>query len=141
VTRGSVEERTQSSSDPHRSRVEWGTLLVSATLLLALVAILTHAHLTTGDSTPIVDARPDVGALRRVEGSYHLPVVVRNRGRAAARHVQIRVSLPQSTGAAENADLRLDVLPAGATETATVVLRADPSRAPLEARVLSYLTG
>ena len=141
------EEQTHPTTDPHRSRVEWSTLLVSATILLALVAILTHAQLTgAGDSTPIIEARPDVGAVQRVDDTYHLPIVVRNRGRAGARDVQVSVSARQpagatgAAGAAESAELRLDVLPPGGAETATVVLRTDPARTPVEARVLSYLT-
>ena len=134
-----AEDKTRHTSDPHRARVEWATLLVSAALLLAVVAVLTHAQLTAGDPAPHIEVRADVAAARRDGETYLLTVHVHNRGRAGARDVQLRVS-PAPGGSDEAVDLTLDVLPPGASETAVVVLRSDPARTPVEARVVSYLS-
>ena len=143
------EEQTHSSSDPQRSLVEWLTLSISLALLLLLAGTLTYAQLTAGDATPLLDARADLDAVRQVDSRYHVPIQVRNRGTAGARDIQIRVTSQAPSGpagntaltsaTAETAELRLDVLPPGASETATVVLRTDPARAPIDARVVSYL--
>ena len=135
------EDQSRHTSDPHRARVEWTTLLVSGALLLAVAAILTAAQLTGGDPAPLIEARVQTDQTRRDGETFHVPVNVRNRGRAGARDVQLRVA-PSSptTSSDESVDLTLDVLPPGASETAVVVLRVDPMRVPVEARVISYLT-
>jgi uncharacterized protein (TIGR02588 family) len=142
--KGEQEEQTHSTSDPQRSLVEWVTLSISVALLLLLAGILTHAQLTAQSATPLLEARADLEGVRQIDGAYHVPVQVQNRGTAGARDIQIRVSSQGGAAAlassnAEPAELRLDVLPPGASETATVVLRTDPARTPIEARVVSYL--
>ena len=132
-------EQTRSTSDPHRAAVEWGTLLVSAALLLVLAGTLTYAHFSGGEQAPLIEARAETGSVRREGESWHLPIRVSNRGRTGAREIQLRVA-PTGSSAGDPIDLLLDVLPAGGSQTVIAVLRADPSRTPVEARVVSYQT-
>ena len=135
------DDQSRHTSDPHRARVEWATLLVSAMLLLTVAAILIHAQLTGGDGAPLIEAQVELSDVRRDGDAYHVPIRVRNRGHAGARDVQIRVAPTRPTSAAdESVDLTLDVLPPGASETAIAVLQDDPARTPVEARVVSYLS-
>ena len=137
-----AEDQSRYTSDPHRVRIEWATLIVSAALLLGVAAILVHAHITAGDPAPLIETRVDTASARREDGTdtFHVPVLVHNRGRAGARDIQVRVAPVRPGGGGDTVDLTLDVLPPGASETAVVVLRGDPTRIPVEARVASYLT-
>ena len=135
------EDQSRHTADPHRARIEWATLLVSAALLLLVAGLLTYAHFAEGERAPALEARAAVDEARRDGEAFHLPVHVHNRGRAGARDVQVRVEFTRPTGASdESIDLTLDLLPPGANETAVVVLRSNPARVPIEARVVSYLT-
>jgi uncharacterized protein (TIGR02588 family) len=120
--------------DPARSTAEWVTVAVSCALVAGLVGLILYLHAAGGSAPAALEARPLAEAARPVDGRFHLPIEVQNRGAAAAEGVRVRVA----DGSGEDVEIDVDRLAGGATARAVVILSSDPRRAPPRAEVVAF---
>ncbi len=75
---------------------EWVTLGVSVTVVLVVISLVGYEYFTSSAQPPVIEARPQVGEVREVDGDYYLPVEVTNRGEQTAEDVKVQISHPGS---------------------------------------------
>jgi uncharacterized protein (TIGR02588 family) len=121
-------------ADPRRSAAEWVSLVASLLLVGGLVGVLLYLHVSAGSEPAAIEARPLVEAAKVVDGRFYLPVEVHNRGDRAAEQIRLRV-----VAGAEDADLDLDRLAAGATARAVATLSSDPRQGATRVDVLGFV--
>ena len=104
-----------------RKLAEWITLLVSSSVLVALIVYL--ALDLTRTASPYVEliARPALAEVEKAGDRYVLPIDVHNRGRAVAR-ANIRIALDGS----ENHDIGIEYLGKGSKTRVYKYLDRDP---------------
>ena len=124
-------EQTEPAQDTGRSLAEWSTLAISALIVVGLVGLLTHQHLTRGTDPPRIEVQPQIERIQAVNGAHYLPVRVTNRGDRLAQDVQVQIFLTTGGGAPEFASFRVDFLAGGESSDMVVSFREDPLKGVL----------
>jgi uncharacterized protein (TIGR02588 family) len=123
---------------PHggeRRDPEWWTFGISI-LILAGVVVGLLAQIASGDDPPQPAAV--VGEVsRQPDGTFHVPVAVRNPGDRAAAEVQVAAEL-QLGGTTTTGDQTIDFLGAGETERLVFVFADDPASGALRVTVTGF---
>ncbi len=117
--------------------LEWSVFSFGLTLILALIAYLTFAAVTIGNDPPIVEV--EVGAAQPRNGTYVVPVTLRNLGDRTAESVVVEVALVQGGTDIETAELTIDFLPRQSTRSGWVTFSTNPAAADsIEPHVFGY---
>lgn len=123
-----------------QSAAEWITLAFSLAIVLAVVALVTYQYLSGSGESPMVSAEPRLDTAQRQGERYYLQVAVSNGGDLTAQDVRVEITLtPQGGGESETAEFTLPFLAGGATESAAVTFRADPTQGDLRITSISFI--
>ena len=118
-----------------KNPLEWTVFGISLALLAGVVGLLLHAHVTSGKQPPVLQVT--LGQAIAQEGTYAVPLEVRNDGDTTAEAVVIEVVLSDA-GIEERAETQLAFVPHGSRRRAWVTFQQNPEGRALRARVLGY---
>src|SRR5690625_5033675 len=118
--------RTDESEDKGRTPAEWASLIISSSIVLALVVVLVYLYVAEGTNEPYFDVQPQLNELTRHGDEYYLPVTVENLGGETAEDVRVLIMLKDPIGEDEMSEFSIDFLAAGATSDGVAVFRGDP---------------
>lgn len=123
--------------DVHKNRLEWAVFGVGLVLILGLLGYLAYDALTLDGRPPVVDVQ--LGGSESRNGTYQVPVTLRNLGDETAEAVTVEVVLIQGDSEIETAELTIDFLPRSSTRSGWVTFLTDPrSVDEIEPRVLGF---
>jgi uncharacterized protein (TIGR02588 family) len=121
---------------PAKNALEWTVFIASSLVVLAVLGYLATKALTEKKTPP--DLRTEAGAVIARNGSYRLPLLVRNTGGATAEAVIVEAVLRRGEQELERAQLELSFVPRGSEREGWVTFRHDPQCCTLETRAVSY---
>ena len=121
---------------PKKNPLEWAVFVVSAILVLGLLAVLVRAAFdrTSGPA----DLRVELGTPQRQGSSFRVPVSVRNEGGTTAEEAKVEVVLRSGETEVESAELLLGFVPAGSDRKGSVIFTRDPSCCEMTARPVGF---
>jgi uncharacterized protein (TIGR02588 family) len=138
LTEDPAGQRAQDADDA-RAVPERITLTVSVGIILLVMALVTYTHLMAGDAPVAVEVTPQFEQLREQNGSYHLPIAIKNAGDQTAEDLRVELSVSLEGGDGESAEVTIQFLSGGEVANAVVVFRQVPTTDNFTARVISYL--
>jgi uncharacterized protein (TIGR02588 family) len=118
-----------------KNPLEWTVFGASFALILATVAVLIHADVTSAHRPPVIVVR--VGTAVAQAGGYAVPLDVANEGDTTAQAVRIEV-VRSGSGLEERAAVELAFVPHGSRRRAWVTFSTDPAGSTVKARVVGY---
>lgn len=121
---------------PQKNAVEWSVFGLSLLLVVAVGGFLAYDAVAGVDSPPALVVRP--GAPVQRGDVLEIPVLVENTGGAAAEDVLVEVTVRQSGGAEERAELTLPLLPRLAVRDGVVSVPSAGAVESVEGRVVGY---
>jgi uncharacterized protein (TIGR02588 family) len=121
---------------PAKNGLEWTVFIASALVVLAVLGYLATKALTEKKTPP--DLRIEAGAAIAQNGSYRLPLLVRNTGGATAESVIVEAVLLRGGEELERVQLALSFVPRRSEREGWVTFRHDPRCCMLETRAVSY---
>jgi uncharacterized protein (TIGR02588 family) len=131
-------ERRDASTGPH-SGAEWITLAISSLIVLSLIGLTSYFYLTGSTAPASMEVEPRLAETYRAGGRYYLPITVRNTGGETGEEVRVRVSVADSSGHVETAEVMIAFLAGGGSSRAVAAFGSDPPQGQVEAVVVSYL--
>ncbi|HEX6086366.1 MAG TPA: hypothetical protein VF266_17695 [Thermoanaerobaculia bacterium] len=120
---------------PAKNGLEWTVFIASSLVVLAVLGYLATKALTEKKTPP--NLRIEAGAAIASNGSYRLPLVVRNTG-GTAESVVIEAVLRRGEQELERAQLALSFVPQRSEREGWVTFRHDPQGCTVETRAVSY---
>lgn len=128
-------ERTRGHGSSRRNP-EWVTFGISV-VILGVVVVGLLAQIAAGDDPP--QPTVEAGVPRpQADGSFHVPVELRNSGDQAAAQVQVVAELVVR-GTTTTGDQTVDFLGAGEAETLVFAFADDPADGQLRVAVSGFL--
>jgi uncharacterized protein (TIGR02588 family) len=121
---------------PAKNGLEWTVFIASSLVVLAVLGYLATKAVTEQKTPP--DLRIEAGAVIARNGSYRLPLLVRNTGGATAESVVIEAVLRRGEEEVERAQLTLSFVPRRSEREGWVTFRHDPQCCTIETRAVSY---
>lgn len=118
-----------------KNPLEWSVFGVSLAIVVATVAILVRAHVTSADRPASIVVT--VGVAMAQAGGFAVPLDVANHGDRTAQAVIIEVVL-SGDGTEERTEVELAYVPHGSHRRAWVVFARDPRGGTVKARVFGY---
>lgn len=131
-------ERRDASAG-QRSIAEWVTLAISSLIVLSLVGLTSYFYLTGSTAPATVEVEPRLSETYQAGNRYYLPLTIRNTGGETGEEVRIRVSVTDSSGRTEAADVTITFLAGGGSSRAVAAFGSDPRQGQVDAVVVSYL--
>jgi uncharacterized protein (TIGR02588 family) len=122
-----------------RSSAEWITLAISSLIVLGLFGVTTYFYLTGSELPAIVEVEARLAETYQAGSRFYLPVTVHNGGGATGEEVRVRVTLTDTTGRQEAAEIMVQFLAGGGSSRAVVAFGSDPRQGQVDAVVVSYL--
>lgn len=121
---------------PKKNRLEWIVFVASACVVLAVMGYLAWSAVSEDKTPP--DLRISAGTVIAGEGSYRVPLLVRNLGDTTAESVRIEAVLRRGDEEVERAELDLTFVPRRSQREGWVTFRRDPRCCKLITRAVSY---
>jgi uncharacterized protein (TIGR02588 family) len=121
---------------PAKNGLEWTVFIASSMVVLAVLGYLATKALTEKETPP--DLRIETGAVIARDGSYRVPLLVRNTGGATAESVVIEAVLRRGEEELERAQLELSFVPRRSEREGWVTFRHDPQCCEIVTRAVSY---
>jgi uncharacterized protein (TIGR02588 family) len=118
--------------------VEWIVFAVSLVLVAGTVGLLAWDAVQGEDSPAALSI--ELGRPEPREGTWAVPVTVRNRGDMTAENVNVEVTLETPGAAPETAEFEAAFVPRQSKREGWVTFRSDPSRGKLSGRAAGYST-
>jgi uncharacterized protein (TIGR02588 family) len=112
-----------------RPAAEWATLIVSAAVVVGLIALVALQFGANGEVR--IEVAPRIEDVREAGGLHYLPLEIANRGGPTALDVIVRV-----TSGEETVEIAIDILAGGGSEEVMAVFRSRPTQ--VDARVVSF---
>lgn len=131
-------EQHDEADSGSRTIAEWITLGISATILLAIVVILTWLSFRGAEHPPVIVVEPNMEQIREDDSGYYLPVIIRNTGDTTVADAIVQAELETGSGQPETAEITIDFLDGGEMAAGAFVFREDPSSGELTTGVTSY---
>ncbi len=131
-------QETKKERDKGRSTIEWITLIISISLVLALFSLIVYEYLGQSDQPPQIVVSYQRQQVKKLNGSFVLPVVITNHGEQTATNVLVIISFGSGGNQADQTQIQIDFLAGGATEQRMVVTQEDPSRVDLRVNSISF---
>jgi uncharacterized protein (TIGR02588 family) len=137
-TRETSGQQTERTRDKGRSIAEWTTFAISLVILIGIVGLITWLSFRGEERPPIITVEAQLEQVRREEGGYYLPVLIRNEGDSTVEDAMIQGELVTGEGQPETVDLTITYLAAGEEVQGTMVFQEDPTQGELTTGVTSY---
>ena len=135
---GGSDTQTSPSVDKDRSMAEWTTLGISIAILIFVLGLTTYLYVRGGEKPAVILVEPQMQEIRQDNGSYYLPVIVRNEGDPTVEEVNIEAELDTGAGEPETAQFTVNFLAGGEQVEGTFVFQHNPAEGNLTARVISF---
>jgi uncharacterized protein (TIGR02588 family) len=130
-----AEDRDDDRSRPARTPAEWVSFAVSCLVLgVVVILIVQQPQSDDGPAAPVASV---AGEAERVPGGFHVPVEVRNEGKAAAADVQVTAELT-IVGETSEADQVVPFLGAEEAQDLVFVFPDDPADGDLTVQVAAF---
>jgi uncharacterized protein (TIGR02588 family) len=121
-----------------RSFAEHVSFAVSALIVAGVVVLVTYLHFTRENTPADVAVRFDVGAVRRTETGYAVPVEIANTGGETGVDVRVVAALTGADGRETSAEVTVPFLAGGSRHRGVLVFPADPAAGTLAVESVSY---
>jgi uncharacterized protein (TIGR02588 family) len=121
---------------PAKNGLEWTVFIASSLVVLTVLGYLATKALTEKKTPP--DLHIEAGAVIARDGSYRVPLLVRNNGGATAESVVVEAVLRRGDEVVERVQLALSFVPRRSEREGWVTFRHDPRCCTIETRAVSY---
>ena len=121
---------------PAKNGLEWTVFIASSIVVLAVLGYLATKAWTEKKTPP--ELRIETGTMIASNGSYRVPLLVRNTGGATAESVVIEAVLRRGEEEVERAELELSFVPRRSEREGLVTFRHDPRCCAIVTRAVSY---
>lgn len=128
-----------SDTQNERTTAERITLLISALIIIGIVALAAWTSYRVGDDPSIVTIEPNFETVREENGMYYLPITISNDGGLTAQDVTVSAELDTGDGQPETAEVTIAFLAGGEHESAALIFSSNPAEGELTIRPASYL--
>lgn len=127
--------RHKESGEPHW--LEWVTGIVSAILILAMIAWITGVSILREEVPPRF--RSTVTAVQPVHGGYHVGFEIVNEGTITAAAVVVRGEIVEGGQVVEAGEVTFDYIPATSKSSGGMLFLQDPAgRDEVRVRAVGY---
>ncbi|MFN0073393.1 MAG: hypothetical protein ACKVVP_18075 [Chloroflexota bacterium] len=123
------------STDHGRKVAEWTSFTISAVIILGLLALVIAVSSSAEESQAAISVTPQTDSSWQVDNQHYLPLEVANHGSQSAHDLRIRMR--QEAG--EISEIRIDILPGGASETAVISFPSAPNSGQISIQSISYM--
>ena len=120
---------------PHKNWLEWLVFAMSLVVIAGFIGVLAYAAFMTKDAP--ASLRVFLGEPRKEQSHFIVPVLVQNRGGAAAAAVRIEVVL-DSGSTVERSGFELSYAPGGSSRHGEVSFSSDPREGRLNGRAIGF---
>ncbi|WP_037084867.1 TIGR02588 family protein [Neorhizobium vignae] len=127
-------KRHREAKEPHW--IEWATGMVSALVVVAMIAWVGYKAWTDADMEPeftitITERRP-------VEGGYRVAFDIVNKATVTAAAVAVRGEIVDGDNMVEDADVTFDYVPAQSQSSGAILFSQDPGAREVRVRAVGY---
>jgi uncharacterized protein (TIGR02588 family) len=127
-------KRHREAKEPHW--IEWATGMVSALVVIAMIAWVGYKAWTDADMEPeftitITERRP-------VEGGYRVAFDIANKATVTAAAVAVRGEIVDGDNMVEDADVTFDYVPAQSKSSGAILFSQDPGAREVRVRAVGY---
>ena len=120
---------------PHKNWLEWLVFAMSLVVIAGFIGVLVYAAFMTKDAP--ASLRVFLGEPRKEQSHFIVPVLVQNRGGAAAAAVRIEGVL-DSGSTVERRGFELAYAPGGSSRHGEVSFSSDPREGRLNGRAIGF---
>lgn len=128
-----------SSDESKHTTAERITMIISIAILAGVVGLAGWASFATGDSPPVIDVDVNMEDMRETDSGFYVPIIITNNGGFTAQSVIVTGELVTDEPEPETAEVTIDFLAAGESETAALVFSTNPNDGELSVAPTSYL--
>jgi uncharacterized protein (TIGR02588 family) len=133
------EDHSREQSVPSgRSLAEWITLGISASILLAILGMITWLEFGGANDPPRIVTRAELENVRNEDTGYYVPVTIENTGHKTIEDAVIEAQLDSGEGEPEVAEITVTFLAGGEHVRGAFVFTSDPRAGELTIRPVSY---
>ena len=132
-------DETEPDVSAGRSVAEWVTLGISASIVVAILGLITWLEFSGASAPPRVTAWADLEQVRQEEGVFYVPVTIENTGDKTIEEVVVEAQLDTGNGEPEVADITVTFLAGGERVYGALVFTSDPRNGDLIIRPVSYI--
>lgn len=127
-------KRHSEAKEPHW--IEWATGMVSALVVVAMIAWVGYKAWTDEDMQPefsiaITERRP-------VEGGYRVAFEISNKATVTAAAVTVRGEIVDGDNVVEDAEVTFDYVPAQSKSSGAILFSQDPGAREVRVRAVGY---
>ncbi len=128
------------SSNPEKqSTAERITMGISIAILAAVIGLASWSSFATGDSPPLIEVDVHMEDMRETNSGFYVPITITNNGGFTAQNATVTGELVTDEPEPETAEVTIDFLAGGESETAGLVFSTDPNEGELTVAPTSYL--
>ena len=132
-------DRQEGGPKKLRTTAEWVTLAISTLIVVGLIALTAYFYVTSPNTPAAVEVEPRPAETYQSGSRFYLPLTIRNTGGETGEEVRVRVSVTDSSGRQEAAEVMIQFLAGGGSSKAVAAFGTDPRQGRVEAVVVSYL--
>ncbi|EUB98995.1 Conserved hypothetical protein CHP02588 [Rhizobium sp. CF080] len=127
-------KRHSEAKEPHW--IEWATGMVSALVVVAMIAWVGYKAWTDEDMQPEFSIA--VTERRPVEGGYRVAFEISNKATATAAAVTVRGEIVDGDNVVEDAEVTFDYVPAQSKSSGAILFSQDPGAREVRVRAVGY---
>lgn len=127
------------SEESNHTTAERITMTISIVILAMVIGLASWASFATGDSAPRIEVDVSLNEVREEPSGYYVPITITNNGGRTAQSVVVSGELVTDAPQPETAEVTIDFLAGGESETAELVFASDPVSGELTIRPASFL--
>lgn len=124
----------------HRGRTlaEWTTLAVSCVVIAGMAGYLLYQETKPEDPVIVAHVRPQFEKMAQQNGTFVLPVEVRNGGGHTLRNLKVSATYTDAQGQQQSTDQTIDFLGEKAGSTVYFYFEEDPRRLGVRVKADTY---
>jgi uncharacterized protein (TIGR02588 family) len=138
MSRFHIENDPAEPDQERRAPAELLTLALSVAIIAVVLTLVLWLYLRGDDEPPRIVVSTLLDDVREDEGSWYLPIEVRNDGDRTVANARIEAELDVGEPNPQVAEVTVDYLAGGERVRATLIFTSDPSTGTLTARATSY---
>lgn len=132
------DRKAATADSQSRSLAEWVTLGVSASIVIAMLGLITWLEFSGSSEPPRITALANLEQMRQDEGVFYVPVTIENTGDRTVEDVVIEAQLDTGDGEPEVAEITVTFLAGGERVHGAFVFTSNPNNGDLVIRPVSY---
>lgn len=128
--------RSENSSHTTAERI---TMIISIIILAGVIGLASWASFATGNTPPEIRVEVNLEKMRETKSGYYVPITITNDGGLTAQSVVVSGELVTDAPEPETAEVTIDFLAGGESESAELVFSTNPNDGELTVAPTSYL--